>query len=82
MKCPKCKSDNVMIQMMETGSKTKKTGNGFGGIAHNTVRAGLAISTLGLSNLVVPKAKGKEKTKTKMQKIALCQECGHSWNIK
>ena len=82
MLCKKCKSENVTIQMVETGGKTKKTGNGLGGIMHNTLRAGAAVSTLGLSNLVIPKAKGKEKTKTKLQKVCLCQDCGYSWNIK
>lgn len=81
MKCPKCKNDNVIIQMMETGSKTSKKGNGLIGNTYNATRGLLAISTLGLSNLVVPKAKGTNKTKTTMKKIALCQNCGHSWNV-
>ena len=82
MKCPKCKSTNVSIQMMEVGSKTKKTGVGLGGHAHNAGRAIMAVSTLGMSNLVIKKAKGEEKSKTKNQKVCICQECGHSWKIK
>ena len=66
MKCPKCKDENVTIQMMETGSQTKKTGIGLGGHINNTARAITAVSTLGMSNLVWKKSKGEEKAKTKM----------------
>ena len=79
LKCPKCKGHNIRVQMVETGSTTKKTGNGLGGILHNTVRTGLGIATLGVSNLVIPKAKGKEKTKNKIEKYYICQECGNTW---
>ena len=81
MKCPKCKSENVTINMVETGSKTKKSGIGLGGHAHNAVRGVVGLTTLGLSNLVIKKATGEEKTKANIQKIALCQNCGHSWNV-
>ena len=81
LKCPKCKSSDVSVQFVEFGSKTKKTGNGLGGILHNTVRAGAAVATLGLSNLIIPKARGREKTKNDVQKMCLCQNCGHSWRI-
>ena len=47
--------------MEETGSKTKKHGNGIGG------------------HLNWKKSKGSEKTKAIMQKVCLCQNCGHSW---
>lgn len=82
MKCPECGSENVTIQMMETGSKTSKKGNGLLGHVNNTARAITAISTLGVSNLVWKKSKGGEKTKTVMQKVCLCQNCGNSWTIK
>lgn len=65
--------------MEETGSKTKKHGNGIGGHLNNTARALTAVSTLGLSNLVWKKSKGSEKAKAIMQKVCLCQNCGHSW---
>lgn len=81
LKCPKCRSTNVSVQFVELGSKTQKSGNGLGGIVHNTVRAGAAVATLGLSNLVIPKRKGQEKTKNNMQKMCLCQNCGNSWPI-
>lgn len=82
MVCPKCGSENVTISMEETGSKTKKTSVGFGGHVNNAARAFTAISTLGMSNLVWKKSKGEEKTKNVMQKVCLCQNCGHSWTIK
>jgi len=81
LKCPKCKGTNIIVQMMETGSKTKKSGNGLVGNTYNAARGIAGIATLGLSNLVIPKANGKEKTKNKIEKIALCQNCGHSWEV-
>jgi len=81
--CPKCKSDNISVQLIEVGSttKTKKSGVGLGGHTHNAVRAGMAFATLGASNLVIKKATGTEKgkTKTKTQTYCICQNCGNSW---
>lgn len=82
MKCPECGSENVTVQIVETGSKTSKKGNGLLGHVNNTARALTAVSTLGMSNLVWKKSKGGEKTKNQMQKVCLCQNCGHSWEIK
>lgn len=82
MKCPKCKSENVTISVVEEGSKTKKTGIGLGGHAHNAMRTGAAMLTFGASNLVIKKATGEEKTKSKNVKMAICQDCGHSWKVR
>lgn len=82
MKCPECGSENVTIQMIETGSKTSKKGNGILGHVNNTSRTVTAVSTFGMSNLIWKKSKGGEKTKTVMEKVCLCQNCGHSWNMK
>lgn len=79
MKCPKCKSNSVIVQMVDAGSSTSKSGPGLAGNAYNAYRAGAAIVTLGMSNLILPKAKGKEKTKNKLIKMAICQNCGHNW---
>jgi len=65
--------------MEEVGSKTKKHGIGLGGHINNAARALTAVSTLGMSNLVWKKSKGSEKTKTIMEKVCLCQNCGNSW---
>jgi len=82
LKCPKCKGTEISVQMVEMGSKTKKSGNGLIGNTYNAARGIAGIATLGLSNIVLPKAKGKEKTKNALVKMALCQSCGHSWEIK
>lgn len=81
MQCPKCKSDNVNISFEEVSSKTKKHGNGLGGHINNTARGLTAMCTLGMSNLLWKKSKGNEKTKNKMEKFCLCQNCGYSWKI-
>lgn len=81
MICPNCGSENVSIQIQQVSSKTKKHGNGLGGIANNTARAMTAVCTLGLSNLVWKKSKGGEKTTVTNQKVCLCQKCGNSWVI-
>lgn len=82
MFCPKCGSDNVKIEMVAVGEKTKKKGNGLGGHLNNMARATVAISTLGMSNLVWKKSKGTNKTEVITEKTALCQNCGNDWVIK
>jgi len=47
--------------MEETGSKTKKHGNGIGGHLNNTARALTAVSTLGLSNSGLEEVQGERK---------------------
>lgn len=79
LKCPRCKSTNINVQFVEVGSKTKKSGNGLLGNTYNAARGLAGIATLGISNHILPKAKGHEKTKNKLEKMAICQNCGHSW---
>ena len=81
MVCPKCNSENVNVQIEQVSSKTKKHGNGFGGIVNNTARAATAVCTLGVSNLFWKKSKGGEKTKVENKKVCVCQNCGHSWDL-
>lgn len=81
MVCPKCKSDNVRIEYIQVGEKTKKHGNGILGHVNNTARAITAVSTLGMSNLIWKKSKGSEKTVAVNAKMCLCQSCGYSWEI-
>ena len=81
MVCPKCNSENVNVQIEQVASKTKKHGNGFGGIVNNTARAATAVCTLGMSNLVWKKSKGGEKTTVENKKVCVCQNCGHSWDL-
>ena len=84
--CPKCKSHNVNVQLVEVGSttKTKQSSVGLGGHAHNAARAGAAIMTLGASNLVIKKATGTEKSKGKVKTkpFCVCQDCGNTWKAK
>lgn len=35
MKCPKCKSENVSVDLVQVEGKTKKHGNGLGGHTWN-----------------------------------------------
>lgn len=79
MKCPKCKSENVNIELVQVGGKTTKSGNGLGGHLNNMARGVMAVSTLGVSNLVWKKSEGSEKTKVKNQTMCICQNCGHVW---
>ena len=81
MVCPKCNSENVNVQIEQVSSKTKKHGNGFGGIVNNTARAATAVCALGMSNLVWKKSKGGEKTTVENKKVCVCQNCGHSWDL-
>ena len=82
MKCPNCGSENVTISMEQTGTKTKKSGVGFGGHMNNVARGMTAVCTLGMSNLVWKKAKGTEKSVAVTEKVCLCQNCGNTWVIK
>ena len=52
MKCPKCGSENVNVQLIQATGKTKKHGNGLGGHVNNAARGLTAMCTLGMSNLV------------------------------
>lgn len=81
IKCPKCGSTNVSVQMVATGSRTKKSGVGLVGNSYNTFRTIMNVFTLGIFGKIMPKATGKEKTKINNKKMAVCQSCGHSWKL-
>ena len=81
LKCPKCKQKTVTVQMVEVGSTTKRSGVGLLGNAHNAVRGIASVATLGFAGKIIGKAEGKNKTKVKLQKMAICQSCGHSWEL-
>ncbi len=82
MQCPKCFGDDVAVVYQEIGSRTARHGTGFGGKFNNAARKATAVTTLGISNIVWKKSEGTQKTKNKTRKVALCQSCGHDWNIK
>lgn len=72
MTCPKCGSENVNVQMVNSKIKTNNTG-----IIHSIIRLSLIVCTCGLW-LLVPKRKSNSKIKSKC--MAVCQNCGHHWN--
>jgi hypothetical protein len=82
MKCPKCGSNNCIVQIVQMGEVTKRSGVGLGGHANNAARGATAIMTLGLSNLAWKKSQGKNKTKACNVKMVVCQNCGNSWEVK
>ena len=81
MVCPNCGSEDVTVTLQQVGTKTKKHGNGIGGHINNAARGIVALSTLGMSNLVWKKSKVTEKSVAVNAKICLCQKCGNSWEI-
>ena len=71
MQCPKCGSNNVNVQMVNTKIKTNHTG-----ILHSLGRATLILCTCGLW-LLVPSR--KQNARVKNVSMAICQQCGHNW---
>ena len=70
MKCQKCKSENIQVVTETTG---KLHGGSF---AQSLARLLLIFCTAGLW-LLVPKGRGRIKSKTK----AVCLNCGSKWSI-
>lgn len=82
MKCPKCGSENVAVQVVtETELKEKKHGViwwicvGWWWIPIKWL-----VFTLPALIIAIFKPK-KYKTKTSSKKVAVCSNCGHSWNV-
>lgn len=82
MQCPQCASEDVRIDFVQTAGKAAHHGVGLGGHTNNAMRGLVAMSTLGVSNLVWKKSKGTSKTKFKNERMGLCQSCGASWKLK
>ncbi len=83
MICPKCKSTNVNIQMVsDTFSKRQHHSLGYwiliGWWLEILLWIFLTLPRL-LLFIFLPKNK---KTVTIQHKMAICQLCGHSWEIK
>ena len=83
MKCPKCGSENVTVQMVsETHLKEKKHGVLWWlCIGWYWVPIKWVIFTLPALILAIFKPK-KYKSEVVNRKMAVCQTCGHSWEIK
>lgn len=77
MICPKCGSEGVNVQMVQTSAKSSTKGKG---ILFTIGRRLLIIFTLGLW-LLFGKKKAKTTTKFTNKKVALCQKCGEQWDL-
>lgn len=73
MICPKCGSENVIVQAV-THTKTKHRG-----CIGWSLWILLAICTCGLI-LIIPLITNS-KTKSKTHSEAVCQNCGHCWKV-
>lgn len=82
MKCPKCGSENVKVEIVtEQKFKQKKKTLLY------WVTIGWLIEPLLWFFLTVPKLiyelfkPNRYKIKTKTQKMAVCQDCGKTWKV-
>ena len=71
LKCPYCKSENVNVQIVQEKEET--------GCVAFLITGILAIITfpIGLLFLIIPAITSGSKTK----EYAVCQQCGHKWEI-
>ena len=82
MQCPKCHSSNINVQAVtEAKLKTKKKTFLYwitiGWIVEPLLWIFLTIPKL-IFELFHPK---NYKSQSKTKKMAICQVCGHSWNV-
>lgn len=77
MKCPKCGSENVNIQVVQTGAKSSTKNKGC---LFTLGRWLLIICTCGLW-LIFGRKKSKTTTKFQSKKVAICKSCGHQWDV-
>lgn len=68
MKCPKCKSEDVTIEMVSTAEMTKKRGNGLAGHAKNAARGVMAMGTFGMSNLLLRSRRVRIRRKSRTRR--------------
>lgn len=73
MKCKKCGSENVNVQVV-TSVKTKRRG-----CLGWMLWIMLACATLGLV-IIIPLLTNS-KTKSKNNTVAVCQSCGNQWKV-
>lgn len=78
MMCPKCKSDNVNVQMVTTFKAKKKS------LIYRLL-IGWWLNILLWVFLTLPKLIlaifKKKKYVQKTEKQAVCQNCGHNWKL-
>lgn len=79
MKCPRCKSENVTVQMMTSTQLKKK---GYGCLWWLVIGwwwipvKWLCFTFFALLAAFLPK---QQKIVQKNTKMCICQSCGHSW---
>lgn len=84
MTCPKCGSENVNVQAVSI----VKSQNGHGALWWICIGwwwifiKFLGWCIFGLL-MLIPKlfSRKKNKVKTKIKSMAICQNCGHKWNV-
>lgn len=90
--CGRCGSDDINISInqftQQSVSKTKHQKRSIADrAAYKTGRGVMNMATMGMWGVFTPKrGKYKDVTKTTTnvvnQKIAICQSCGNSWNVR
>jgi hypothetical protein len=75
MKCIKCWSDNISIQLVEKKEKPNGCLSFFILLIAFFINLYLGILLFILQIL------SSTTTKTKTKKVCVCQKCGHSWEI-
>ena len=82
MQCPKCHSTNINVQAVtDVKLKTKKKSFWY------WVTIGWIVEPMFWIFLTIPKlffelfSPRKVQTQSKTNKVAICQNCGHSWKI-
>jgi len=82
MKCPKCGSENVKVQIVtEQILKEKKKGAIYW-VVIGWWWEPLLWLFLTIPKLIVSIFKPKKyKMKTKSKQMAICQTCGHTWKV-
>lgn len=88
-KCPKCQSTNIAYSVVNEAYTTNKQSEvrKKGVIERKANKLGRAVMTMATAGLwsLTPKASeyretGKSQTIIKQKTVAVCQNCGHSWD--
>lgn len=81
MTCPKCGSENVSVQMVTEVKEKRKKGVLYW-LLVGWWWEPLAWLFLTLPKLIIALFGRKKKVVSKTRKMAVCQSCGHTWEIK
>ena len=88
LQCRKCGGYNIQVSMNQYISRTTHQKRSLADrTAYNAGRGAMNMMTMGMWGAFTPKrGKYKEITHTQSrtinQKVAICQYCGFSWNVK